>query len=167
VANSFDGIVSGEESWFIYLYPSNRMFISCKDKVAPREQRMIAAETIMLTIFFTLRQLIALECQSPREQLTLKYLVSQILPDLRREQKRFCCGNCARHFYVNRDNSIYHNRRKVNNEIFYEKVEHLPHSAHSSGLNQCDFWLFGILKHKMKDRHFQDVDEIIKSLIDL
>jgi hypothetical protein len=152
VANSFDVIVSGEESWFIYLYPSDRMLASCKDEVAPREQRMIAAETIMLTIFFTSRQLIALECLPPRQQLTQEYFASQILPDLRREQKRFCCGNRARHFCINIDNSIYYNRQKVNDEIFSKKVEHLLHLAYLPSLNRCGFWLFEILENEMKDR---------------
>jgi hypothetical protein len=30
----------------------------------------------------------------------------------------------------------------------------------SPNLSPCDFWLFAVLKHKMKDRAFQRVDEI-------
>jgi hypothetical protein len=49
--NSFDNIVNGKESWFVYVYSSDRIFASCKDEMMPREQWTIGTETVTQTIF--------------------------------------------------------------------------------------------------------------------
>jgi hypothetical protein len=62
------------------------------------------------------------------------------------------------------DNSMCHNGRKITEEISDTKLESLPHSAYSLNLNSYDFWLFGMLKEKMKDRVFQTVEEILEAV---
>jgi hypothetical protein len=52
MVNSFDNIVSGKESWFVYVYSSDCIFASCKDEMVPREQWTIATETVMQIISF-------------------------------------------------------------------------------------------------------------------
>jgi hypothetical protein len=53
-----------------------------------------------------------------------------------------------------------HNNRKVTTQITDAKLERLPHPLYSPDLSPWDFWLFGILKHKTKDKSFQTVEEI-------
>jgi hypothetical protein len=44
-------IVTGDESWFVYLYLSDHMFASERENVIPREKQTIGTRKIMLTIF--------------------------------------------------------------------------------------------------------------------
>jgi hypothetical protein len=39
-------------------------------------------------------------------------------------------------------------------------IERAPHPLHSPDISTCDFWLFGMLEHKMKDRQFQSQQAI-------
>jgi hypothetical protein len=53
---------------------------------------------------------------------------------------------------------------KITEEISDAKLESLPHSAYSPDLSPCNFWLFGILKEKMRDRAFQTVKDILDAV---
>jgi hypothetical protein len=59
------------------------------------------------------------------------------------------------------DNSICHNDCKVTDELAHLKGDRIPHPPDSPDLSPCDFWLFGILKRKIKDRVFHMVEEIM------
>jgi histone-lysine N-methyltransferase SETMAR len=58
------------------------------------------------------------------------------------------------------DNSMCYNRRKVTDEFANLKLDCVPHPPYSPDLSLCDFWLFELLKQKIKDRMFQTVEEI-------
>jgi histone-lysine N-methyltransferase SETMAR len=62
------------------------------------------------------------------------------------------------------DNSMSHNGRKITEEISDARLERFSHPAYSPDLIPCDFWLFGMLKEKMKDRAFQPVEEILEAV---
>jgi hypothetical protein len=57
---SFHRIVTGDESWFLYLYQSDHMFAATQDEVIPRKKATIGARKVMLTIFFSGAKLISL-----------------------------------------------------------------------------------------------------------
>jgi hypothetical protein len=59
------------------------------------------------------------------------------------------------------DNSLCHNGRKVTDELAHLKLDRIPHLPYSPDLSPCDFWLFGMLKQKIKDRVFQTVEKIM------
>jgi histone-lysine N-methyltransferase SETMAR len=59
------------------------------------------------------------------------------------------------------DNSMCHNDCKVTDELANLKLDRVTHSPYSPDLSPCDFWLFGMLKYKIKDRVFQMVKEIM------
>jgi hypothetical protein len=57
-----------------------------------------------------------------------------------------------------------HNDRKVTNEFAHLKLDRIPHPPYSPDLSPCDFWLFGMLKQKIKDRVFQIVEEMMTAV---
>jgi hypothetical protein len=60
-SNDFEGIATDDESWFRYCYPSSTMFARAPSEVIPRTWQTINTKKIMITIFFTARQLILLD----------------------------------------------------------------------------------------------------------
>jgi hypothetical protein len=58
------------------------------------------------------------------------------------------------------DHSTCHNGRMVTDELDNLKLCRLPHESYSSNLSPCDFWLFGMLKQKIKDWVFLAIEEI-------
>jgi hypothetical protein len=95
---------------------------------------------------------------------TQEYLIENILPDLVNEKMRNRRRNRAGQFFVHMDNSMCHNGRKITEEISDAKLERLSNPAYSLDLSPCDFWFFGMLKEKMKDRSFQTAEEIVEVL---
>jgi hypothetical protein len=54
-------IVTGDESWFLYLYLYDYMFAISRDEMIPREKATIEAQRIMLTILFSGMSLITVD----------------------------------------------------------------------------------------------------------
>jgi hypothetical protein len=57
-----------------------------------------------------------------------------------------------------------HNSRKAIDELDNLKLDRIRHLPYSPDLSPCDFWLFGMLKQKIKDRVFQMVEEIMTAV---
>jgi hypothetical protein len=62
------------------------------------------------------------------------------------------------------DNAMCHNGRKVTDEFDNLKLQRVAHRPCSPDLSPCDFWLFGMLKQKMKDREFSGVEKIMNAV---
>jgi hypothetical protein len=59
---------------------------------------------------------------------------------------------------------MYYNGRKVTDVFDNLKPGRVPHPLYSTDLSPCDFWRCEILKHKIKDRVFQMVEEIMTAV---
>jgi transposase len=62
------------------------------------------------------------------------------------------------------DNSMCHNGAKITEKLEKRHIARDPHPPHSPDLSPCDFWLFGILKQKMKERVFQSEEQILAAI---
>jgi hypothetical protein len=62
------------------------------------------------------------------------------------------------------DNSMCHNARMVTEELGRLKLHRVPHPPYSPDLSPSDFWLFGMLKDRIKDRLFRAIEEIITAV---
>jgi histone-lysine N-methyltransferase SETMAR len=161
---SFNCIVTSDKSWFVYRDLSDHMFASGRENVIPREKQIIGARKVMLTIFFSRTSLINLDALSRDQTYIQEYVIENILSDLVNEKRRNRRSNGSGKFCVPMNNSMYHNDRKMTKEISNAKFESLPHSAYSPDLSPCNFWLFGMLQEKMKDRAFQAAGEILEAV---
>jgi hypothetical protein len=155
--------MTGDESWFVYLYLSDHMFASGRENVIPRQKQTIAPRKIMLTIFFSGTSLISLDALPHGQRYTQKYFIDNILPDLVKEKRRIRRQNQMGQFFVHMDNSMCHNGKIITRQISDAKFERFPDPASSPDLSPCNFWLFGMLKQKVKDRAFQRVEEILEA----
>jgi hypothetical protein len=59
--NKFEGIVTGDESWFRYLYLCSKIFARSPAEIVPRIRQGIDTKKTMVTMFFTGRELIILD----------------------------------------------------------------------------------------------------------
>jgi hypothetical protein len=60
------------------------------------------------------------------------------------------------------DNSMCHNAQQVVDESRHLKILRAPHPPDSPDISPCDFWMFGDFKGKLKDRHLQGLEEILR-----
>jgi hypothetical protein len=65
------------------------------------------------------------------------------------------------------NNSRCHNGKKITAEIQHQRFARAPHPLYSPDLSPCDFWIFGLMKHSLKDREIRAVQGLISALTNL
>jgi hypothetical protein len=78
----FSRIVTEDEFWFLYLYPSDHMFATSRDEVIPRETAAMRAQRVILTIFFSDVSLITMNALLSGARFTQEYIRNNILLDI-------------------------------------------------------------------------------------
>jgi hypothetical protein len=87
-ADSVDGITTGDESGFQYLYESSAMFVKSPHDVIPRTREEIGVKKTIFTLFFTNRKLLMAEYLVKGQKYSQDYFTSDILPEVEREKMR-------------------------------------------------------------------------------
>jgi histone-lysine N-methyltransferase SETMAR len=62
------------------------------------------------------------------------------------------------------DNSMCHNGHTFSQKFDQGSIQRAPNTPYSPDISPCGFWLFGTLKHQMKDRDFQSQQEILQAI---
>jgi hypothetical protein len=88
-ADAFDGITTGDNSWFHYLYESSAMFAKSPVGVIPRMRKEMNVKETIFTIFLTNRELLIAEYLPKGQKYNQDYSISDILPELEREKMRY------------------------------------------------------------------------------
>jgi histone-lysine N-methyltransferase SETMAR len=120
----------------------------------------------MLMVFFTSRRLTVLEALSKGTTFTQHYFISDILSDLDGEKLRYRRKNPGQGFFLPMDNSRCHNAKKITGKLQKKHITRAPHPPYSPDLSPCNFWFFGMVKQKMKDREFCSAQEMLRGLSD-
>jgi hypothetical protein len=164
--NGFEGIATGDEPWFQYVYMPNSLFTPSRDLAATRTNDADRTMNTMLTVFLTSRKLIVLEALPKWTTFTPHHFISDILPDLDSEKQRYRRRNTGQEFFLHMDNSKCHKAKKITGRLQKRHMTRAPHPPKSSDISSCDFWFFGMLKKKIKDRKFCSAQEIVRGLSD-
>jgi histone-lysine N-methyltransferase SETMAR len=157
--DSFDGMATGGESWFQYLYESSAMFAKSPGDVTPRTRQGIGVKKTMFPLFFTNKKLLIAEYLPKGQKYNQDDFFSDILPELEREKMRYKRRKQDRTIFVHMDHSESHDRGKTHRKFDMKGVRCAPHPPYSPNLSPCDFWFFGMAKGKVKDREFHTVQD--------
>jgi hypothetical protein len=85
--HNFEGIKTGDESWFLYTTYGDLTFATSAREVVPRAKQNISAMKTMVTIFFTSTRLLVLHFIPKGSKFNSDYFVDTVLPNLYSEQK--------------------------------------------------------------------------------
>jgi hypothetical protein len=140
------------------------MFTAIRDDVISREKATIGVQRVMLTIFFSDVSLNTMDILPSSARFIQEYFINNILPDIVEARRRIFRRVHKRPFSMHMDNSMCHNGRKMTDELANLKLDHVICTPYLPDLSLCDFWLFGMLKQKIKDRVFQTIDEIMTAI---
>jgi hypothetical protein len=66
--NSFQGIITGDELWFLYAHRYNHTYEASRPEVIPREGHTIGAKKIIIIVFFSGERLLVLEVLPQRKK---------------------------------------------------------------------------------------------------
>jgi transposase len=162
--HNFEGIAMGDESWFLYTTSGDPMFaISVRD-VVPKTKQNISAKKTLVTIFLVPTRLLVLNFLPKGTKFNQDYFIDTVLPSLYSEKRRFARRKGLPSFSVHMDNSMCHKGPKITEKLEKRHIARAPHPPYSPDLSPCDFWLFGVLKQKMKERVFQSEEQILVAI---
>jgi hypothetical protein len=106
----------------------------------------------MITIFFTATRLIVLDSPPQGQSFTQDYFISEIISVFTKEKLRFRRYHPGVTFSVHMDNSCCRNGRMATAEFDHRRLGRANHPPYWPNLSPYNFWLFGFLKEKLKDR---------------
>jgi hypothetical protein len=109
----FEGIATGDESWFQYSSYSDSMFAGSRESLVPRIRGDISEQKTLVQIFFTSRRLLVLEARAKGTKFNQDYFTDAIFPGLDNEKRRISREERFPAFSVHMDNSMCHNDHKV------------------------------------------------------
>jgi transposase len=118
----------------------------------------------MITIFFTSTRLLVLNFVPKGTKFNQCYFIDTVLPNLYSKKRRIARRKGLPSFSVHMDNSMCYNGAKITEKLEKRHIPRAPHPPYSPDLSPCDFWLFGILKQKMKERVFQSEEQILSAI---
>jgi histone-lysine N-methyltransferase SETMAR len=118
----------------------------------------------MVTIFVTSTRLPVLNFFPKGTKFNQYYFIDTVLPNLYNETRRIARRKGLPDFSVHMDNSMCHNGAYITEKLEERHVARALHPPYSLDLSPCDFWLFGILKQKMKERVFQSEEQILTAI---
>jgi hypothetical protein len=148
--DSFDGIPTGDESWFQYLYEPWAMFAKSPHDVTPRTRPGIGVKST--------------KDLPTGQKYNQDYFISVILPELEREKMRDKRRKQGGTFYADMDDSKSHGGAKIHGECETKGLIRSPHPPDSPDRSPCDFWLLGMANGERKDRDFHTVQDIHRRL---
>jgi hypothetical protein len=161
---NFEGITTGNESWFLSTTYGVSMSATSAREVVPRTKQNISAKKTMVTIFFTSARLLVLNFLPKGTMFNQDSFINTMLPNLYSEKRPIARRKGLPSFSVHMDNLMCHNGAKITEKREKRDIARAPYPPYSPGLSQCDFWLFGILKQKMKERIFQSDKQILAAI---
>jgi hypothetical protein len=104
-----------------------------------------------------------LEVRPKGTKLNPDYFIDVIFPGSYNENRQISRKEGFPAFSVHMDNSMYHNGNKISEKLTKGSIERAPDPPYSPDISPCDFWLCGMLEHKMKDRQFQSQQAILRA----
>jgi hypothetical protein len=162
--HNFEGIKTGDESWFLYTTYGDSMLATSAREVVPRTKQNISAKKTMATNFFTLTRLLVLNFLPKGTKFNQDYFIDTVLPNLYSEKRQIARCKGLPSFSVHMENSTCHNGTKITEKLEKRHIARAPYPPYSSDPSPCEFWLFGILKQETKERVVQSEEQILAAI---
>jgi hypothetical protein len=141
--HTFEGIATGDKSWFLYTKYGDSMFATSAREVVPRTKQNISAMKTMVTIFFTSTRLLVLNFLPKGTRFNQDYFIDTVLPNLYSEKRRIARRKGLPSPLVHMDNSMCHNGAKITKKLEKKHIARAPHPHYSPDLSPCDFGYLG------------------------
>jgi hypothetical protein len=111
--DSFDGLTTGDESWFQSLSESSAIFAKSLHDITPRTRRGIAVKKTMFTILLIHRKSLMGGNLRNGQKYNQDYFISEIVPEWEREEMRYKRRKQGGTCYTHIDDSASHDGAKI------------------------------------------------------
>jgi hypothetical protein len=104
--HNFEGITTGDKSWFLYTTYGDSMFATSAREVVPRTKQNVSAMKTIVTSFFTSTRLLGLNFLPKGTKFNQDYFIDRVLPNQYSEKRRIVRRKDLPSFSVHMDNSM-------------------------------------------------------------
>jgi hypothetical protein len=81
--NDFDGVATGDKSWFQHTTASSKMFSRSRADFIPRTWEIISGKNTMITMFFTAKKLTVFDVLPRGSTFNQLYFINDMFPVLK------------------------------------------------------------------------------------
>lgn len=169
VAKSVYNIVTGDESWIYQYDPETKQQSSvwCLQDEAPPTKvvRSRSVGKMMVASFFGKTGHITSVPLENQGTVTAEWYVTTCIPKVFQQWRKHHARSGIRRILWHHDNAPAHKAARTN-EFFEENgVQMLSHPPYSPDLAPCDFFLFPVIKKKLRGKRFPSPEDAVNAFI--
>lgn len=158
-------VVTGDETYIRYHDPRNRserMAWTRKGDPPPTEVRPSTFQgKVLYTFFFSVEGLVAKILSPEGSTVTGKFYAQTVLPTVLASFRSRHSNEILR---LHHDNAPPHRSKQVSTFLSDNGVQIVRHAPYSPDLAPCDFWLFPLLKSKLRGRSFPNRNSVSQAV---
>lgn len=152
-----------DESWFYLTYYDDGIWTDPSTKLV-KPKRLISDPKIMIFTAFSIVGIVMVKSIPPKTSFNSTTMCSIILPQLKESaQNTHGIRNNVR-LRIHLDNARPHTAKNTKVKIAELGFIQLPQPSFSPDISPNDFFLYGILKDKLKGKHHTTFDDLLKSI---
>lgn len=157
---------TGDESWFYLSTDHVFQWLPPEETPAFRERKTIQSKKYMLTVFWNPNGFALIKVLPDDMPFNAEYFINEILQELY-EKTSTIPNKGDRKVTLHFDNARPHTARKVTQFMEEHHMKKAPQPAYSPDIAPSDFFLFGYLKNMLQGTHFDSVDSLYESVIEI
>ena len=159
-------LYTGDESWFFYDNHVSKIWLADDEEVPTVPRHDMNSKKIMICIFWNPHGIIVIDGAERGTAINSEMFIDNILTPIANSEQFEKAKRWHRTFTLHMDNSRVHRSKKVKTFMQDKSLHNAPQPPYSPDLAPSDFYLFGYLKYKLKERQFSSVEELKQWIID-
>jgi hypothetical protein len=158
--NSFQNVITGDESWFFLCYLRDSIWAQSRDEVSERISQKIDSEKCLISVFWCVNGIHSL-ADMPKGSIYdsvffCDIIVSRLVQGLCSDSARRSLKGC----YIHLDNVGPYNSKRSSECFRTTKIKRIPQPSHSPDIAPSDFFRFGYLKEKLTEYDIPDREKL-------
>lgn len=161
---NFSGILTGDESWFVFCYEPTHRWMLQNEKPEDIVQSTNYQKKVMVSIYISPDGQYLIDILPTGQKFNSQYFCDSILPKL--ESFAFPDGRekHSRKWLLHFDNAPVHKSKLTTESIDNSNFELLPNPPYSPDLAPLDFAIFGTIKEKMPYAQYLDEEDLLSQI---
>jgi len=157
-------VLTSDESWFTHYNPHQGKWAKTGAHAGQRARPTSTKEKTMVVVFWSFTGFFFVTALPPGQTYNSEYVATTLVPQLeaKREETRPAIGLGGTKLHW--DNARPHIAESTKMLLQSKGVHILPHPPYSPDLAPSDFYLFGMIKNRIRGRHFTTSDEIVTEI---
>lgn len=154
-------IVTGDETWIStydpHVGPQSKVWTLQNNKPLSVCRKSLVNKKVLSSVFFSRTGIETISFLEGKEKATAKWYKNSCLTPLVDTWRNKHPKSGTKNLKINFDNAPIHKSLTIASYINQEKLKLLDHPPYSPDLAPCDFWLFPMIKQRLKGKKYDNI----------